>query len=621
MRLPQRNSSINMKTVLFICISAVLACGILATTELDEDNVTTSTDFVYADELNDTRAESSTEENDINETTTIDLATTIDYDIVSSSTANIDSDESAEDNDVDDGDENDEPQTTQSTSHRTLKCKDGFLLSAWQPLTNITVGDQVARGLFYFLCLCYLFLGVSIASDSFMAAIEKITAIEKEVSVRQPDGTKRKVVVRVWNETVANLTLMALGTSAPEILLSIIEVFTTHYQAGDLGPGTIVGSAAYNLFTIMALCVVVIPTGEVRRIKHLRVFFVTCSWSIFAYIWLYWILAVSSPGEVTVTEGLITFSFFPAIVLMAYAADRRLYKYLRKDYRLNARGVMVETEAIDPIDFQPTKRSDSLKMDDGTELFSNEYKDIDQLRQEYVAILQDLRQKYPQHDRETLEMLAQEQLLNDGPKSRAFYRIQATRKILGGGNVIRRIAERTTNEVKSDLVQVETIDENDYEAPPSIIFEPAKYTVMENCGSVDIRIVRKGAFSGHASCDYATKDGSAEAMADYIPQSGKIVFTPGINERFIKIDIIDDDVFEQDEAFYVELSNPSEGASLGSDKVATVLILDDDHNGFFSIESDYHEMAETVGVYELKVIRSSGARGRVAVPYWTEDGR
>ena len=28
----------------------------------------------------------------------------------------------------------------------------------------------------------------------------------------------------VWNDTVANLTLMALGSSAPEILLSVIEL-------------------------------------------------------------------------------------------------------------------------------------------------------------------------------------------------------------------------------------------------------------------------------------------------------------------------------------------------------------------------------------------------------------
>lgn len=163
-----------------------------------------------------------------------------------------------------------------------VKCKDGLILRAW-PIENITYGDRFARGLVYFLAMCYLFLGVSIVSDRFMAAIEKITAIEKEIIVSRPDGTKQIVIVRKWNETVANLTLMALGTSAPEILLSIIEIFTLNFQAGDLGPSTIVGSAAFNLFCIIAICVVAIPTNQIRRIKHLRVFFVTAAFSIFAY--------------------------------------------------------------------------------------------------------------------------------------------------------------------------------------------------------------------------------------------------------------------------------------------------------------------------------------------------
>lgn len=37
-------------------------------------------------------------------------------------------------------------------------------------------------------------------------------------------------------------------------------------------------------------------------------------------------------------------------------------------------------------------------------------------------------------------------------------------------------------------------------------------------------------------------------------------------------------------------------------------------------ENQNHELVESVGTYELKVIRCSGARGRVIVPYWTEDG-
>ena len=81
-------------------------------------------------------------------------------------------------------------------------------------------------------------------------------------------------------------------------------MFFVPIQAGDLGPGTIVGSAAFNLFMIIGLCMYVIPEGEVRKIKHLRVFIVTATWSVFAYVWLYLILAPISRGVVESWEGM-----------------------------------------------------------------------------------------------------------------------------------------------------------------------------------------------------------------------------------------------------------------------------------------------------------------------------
>ncbi|OQR66980.1 sodium/calcium exchanger 1-like [Tropilaelaps mercedesae] len=85
------------------------------------------------------------------------------------------------------------------------------------------------------------------------------------VTITTPDGEKQVIAVRVWNETVSNLTLMALGSSAPEILLSVIEIYAENFEAGDLGPGTIVGSAAFNLFVIIAICVWSVPSSEVRN--------------------------------------------------------------------------------------------------------------------------------------------------------------------------------------------------------------------------------------------------------------------------------------------------------------------------------------------------------------------
>jgi Ca2+/Na+ antiporter len=52
---------------------------------------------------------------------------------------------------------------------------------------------------------------------------------------------------------------MALGPTAPEIMLAIIEVIGNDFNAGALGPGTIVGSAAFNMLMIIAICVSIGP--------------------------------------------------------------------------------------------------------------------------------------------------------------------------------------------------------------------------------------------------------------------------------------------------------------------------------------------------------------------------
>lgn len=500
-------------------------------------------------------------------------------------------------------------------------CQDGLVVPLWKPFRDIPVGSKILRGVVYFLGMLYLFIGVSIISDRFMAAIEVITSQEKEVRVKKPNGESQIVVVRVWNETVANLTLMALGSSAPEILLSIIEIVAHNFKAGDLGPGTIVGSAAYNLFVIIAICVLVIPKGEVRKIKHLRVFFVTATWSVFAYVWLYLILSVFSPGELEVWEGLLTFMFFPATVITAWVADRRLliYKYLNKNYRMNKRGVIVQGEGTDN-SVEMELKDDALKgLEDD---MSDEVKEFEETRREYINTLKDLRKQYPQSDLEHIECMAHELVLNKGPKSRAFYRVQATRKMMGSGNIMRKISERAQSdlsEVKAELHR-QDIDEEIEEATGSHVhFEPGHYTVMENCGEFEVRVVRIGDSSEACSVEFHTEDGTAEDGSDYIGKKGTLRFERGEVEKRFTLEVIDDDVFEEDEHFYIRLTDP-QGVALASPSLATVMILDDDHGGVFAFAEKDHELVESVGTYDLRVVRFSGARGRVALPYWTEDG-
>mmetsp|Transcript_9069 Transcript_9069/g.22638 ORF Transcript_9069/g.22638 Transcript_9069/m.22638 type:complete len:814 (-) Transcript_9069:102-2543(-) len=178
--------------------------------------------------------------------------------------------------------------------------------------------DNRLKVLLYGFGLVYCFLGVSIVADMFMAAIERITS--KQTKVKVP-GSDRMVTVQVWNETVANLTLMALGSSAPEILLALNDVLKNEFFEGKLGPSTIVGSAAFNLFCIIAVCINSIPNGEVRVIKETGVFAVTAVWSIFAYVWLLFIVQFNSKDVVEVWEGVITFCFFPLLVTHSLATD------------------------------------------------------------------------------------------------------------------------------------------------------------------------------------------------------------------------------------------------------------------------------------------------------------
>ena len=532
------------------------------------------------------------------------------------------------------------PSSGNGTCRGNYKCRPGIILPIWYP-EDPSMGDKVARVIVYFVAMIYMFLGVSIIADRFMAAIEVITSQEKEIVIKRPNGETTTTTIRVWNETVSNLTLMALGSSAPEILLSVIEVCGHGYNAGELGPSTIVGSAAFNMFVIIGLCVSVIPEGEVRKVKHLRVFFVTAGWSVFAYIWLYMILAVFSPNVVQIWEGLVTLAFFPICVMLAWVADRRLlfYKFMHKKYRHDKhRGVIIETETDRPKGIEMDGKMVNSHFADGgasSNLIGQiEGKEVDESRRDMIRILKDLKQKYPEKDMDQLVEMANYYALSHQQKSRAFYRIQATRMMTGAGNILKKhVAEQAKRSLSVQEVHVEEPEEY----VSRIAFDPAVYQCLENCGTVAVTLVRQGGDPDRTlTVDYRTEDGTANAGSDYEFTEGVVVFKPGETLKEVRVGIIDDDIFEEDESFLIHLSNlrvlapdgeQSEGtapdpsvACLGPASTATVTIFDDDHAGIFTLEEAVCHVSESVGTVELKVLRTSGARGVVTLPYKTLEG-
>jgi Ca2+/Na+ antiporter len=160
-----------------------------------------------------------------------------------------------------------------------------------------------------------------------MESIEVITGTTKEIEYENDDGEKLTVDVPIWNATIANLTLLALGSSAPEILLSVIESLKDLGKpAGVLGPASIVGSGAFNLFVITGISIVSVGNEEneheFKKIYDLGVYATTACFSIFAYSWMYFCLEIYTPDEVDLNEAWLTLFFFVLLVGLSFAADK-----------------------------------------------------------------------------------------------------------------------------------------------------------------------------------------------------------------------------------------------------------------------------------------------------------
>lgn len=189
-----------------------------------------------------------------------------------------------------------------------------------------TALGEAFRTFLYCLGLAYGFIGLSAITARFFRSMENVVKQTREVVEIGPHTNS--MVVRqekVWNYTIADITLLAFGTSFPQISLATIDALRNlgDLYAGGLGPGTLVGSAAFDLFPIHAVCVLVPKAGELKKISDLGVWIVELFWSFWAYFWLYIILKIWTPDIVTLWEALLTVFQFGLLLVHAYAQDKR----------------------------------------------------------------------------------------------------------------------------------------------------------------------------------------------------------------------------------------------------------------------------------------------------------
>ncbi|XP_041364982.1 sodium/calcium exchanger 2-like isoform X2 [Gigantopelta aegis] len=472
------------------------------------------------------------------------------------------------------------------------------------PVINEYTWHVGVRATFYLVFMLWCFLGIAIVSDMFMCGIERITSKTRHITV--PSATEKDSVevieVKVWNDTVANLSLLAFGTSAPEILLSVIEICGKGFKAGDLGPGTIVGSAAFNLLVITAVCIFAIPNGEVRRIKNIQVYGVTSFSSMFAYIWMLIILIVSSPGVIEIWEASVTLCLFPVLIVVAFAMDKGC---------LSCR-----------------KNKTSTEVEIGLALA--EFRNASQRRG--TADIIDIARECAQNSDLSLDDAAQiaaARIVQNQPHTAAWYRVNATRNITGGTKLIPTIQKDI-----HDMYDNPRMDEEGERSSSDILspedankavveFAASSCAVLENEGYVRLGIRRTGNMDILVNVWVETIDGSAEADSDYKPIKQKITFQPKEKVKDLYVEIIDDDIWEPDEFFFVKLildpNEKNDNVILGKTSINQVTIINDDEPGKFEFSKPSYVVKESADTAQLFVNRVNGADGEVGVTWETKD--
>lgn len=535
---------------------------------------------------------------------------------------------------------------------------------SWLLLPAENLWSEYVRGILYLMCMFYFFLGVAISSDIFMNSIEVLTSKKRTVKQWDPEKNEMKEVqVFIWNETVANLTLMALGSSAPEILLATFESIGSlgvdNSDKDSLGTFTIIGSAAFNLLIITSVCVVSVKGEEAKYIKEFGVFLLTAVWSLWAYIWLLLVVQYISPGEVEPWEAWVTFLYMPVFVFLAYATDNGWWRD--------------KCSKKNEVDAQEPKQMDHIRIMTHQQRrgsfagHATAGKELHMLEME--------KQQKLSHEKEHDQANAEERLVKmDKGKdqqqtfARARFRhavvsaMTGTKKRVGSGHKSARFAEL--------VKQVQSINQASREGKMpagdlygKFTFASDRYAVLESAGKLIIDVLfhrnmpkagmkaqvmngdtmtfKNGStqvtsipatanpankhnmeqvFEGTVSVEFETREGSGKAGKDFKYQTGVLTFKDTEYRQTISLDIINDNQFENDCDFYVILKNATSGTSLGDPSVTRITVVDDDEPGEFQFETPHAYADLSSGKMKVTVLREYGVDGKVTMEYSTIDG-
>ncbi|XP_060151190.1 sodium/potassium/calcium exchanger 4 isoform X3 [Globicephala melas] len=141
------------------------------------------------------------------------------------------------------------------------------------------------------------------------------------------------------SEDVAGATFMAAGSSTPELFASVIGVFITH---GDVGVGTIVGSAVFNILCIIGVCGLSAGQQVIRL-----TWWAVCRDSVYYTLSVVVLIAFIYDEEIVWWEGLVLIVLYVFyILIMKYNVKMQAFFTVKQKTIANGNTVSSELEDV-----------------------------------------------------------------------------------------------------------------------------------------------------------------------------------------------------------------------------------------------------------------------------------
>ncbi|WP_256872037.1 Calx-beta domain-containing protein [Nostoc sp. TCL26-01] len=149
-----------------------------------------------------------------------------------------------------------------------------------------------------------------------------------------------------------------------------------------------------------------------------------------------------------------------------------------------------------------------------------------------------------------------------------------------------------------------------------LAFANSSFSINEDGTAINqVTVVRSGVTSTAVSAIIQLTDGTATVPSDYTNTPITVNFAAGETSRTVAIPIINDSVFEATETINLTLANPTNGATLGTQKTAVLNIVDNDVlAGVIQFSNASYSINENgTPVSAVTLTRTGGSDGAVSV--------